>query len=36
VFGDKIKPTVYPGIALVLVGVGLNAWYKSRQVKPDK
>lgn len=33
VFGDKIKPTVYPGIALVLLGVGLNAWYTSRQAK---
>jgi drug/metabolite transporter (DMT)-like permease len=30
VFGDKIKPTVYPGIALVLVGVGLNAWYSTK------
>ncbi|RZL13121.1 MAG: DMT family transporter [Hymenobacter sp.] len=33
VFGDKIKPVVYPGIALVLLGVGLNAWYTSRQEK---
>jgi drug/metabolite transporter (DMT)-like permease len=33
VFGDKIKPTVYPGIALVLLGVLLNAWYLSRQEK---
>ncbi|MGI4759082.1 MAG: DMT family transporter [Janthinobacterium lividum] len=32
-FGDKIKPTVYPGIALVLLGVLLNAWYTSRQAK---
>jgi drug/metabolite transporter (DMT)-like permease len=31
VFGDAVKPTVYPGIALVLLGVGLNAWYLSRQ-----
>jgi len=30
VFGDSIKPTVYPGIALVLLGVGLNAWYAAR------
>ena len=30
VFGDKVKPTVYPGIALVLVGVGLNAWYSTK------
>ncbi|GAA4499763.1 DMT family transporter [Hymenobacter ginsengisoli] len=33
VFGDKIKPTVYPGIGLVLLGVLLNAWYLSRQEK---
>jgi drug/metabolite transporter (DMT)-like permease len=33
VFGDKIKPTVYPGIALILLGVGLNAWYSARQKK---
>jgi drug/metabolite transporter (DMT)-like permease len=33
VFGDKVKPTVYPGIALVLLGVLLNAWYLSRQEK---
>ena len=33
VFGDDIKPTVYPGIALVLLGVGLNAWYSARQKK---
>jgi drug/metabolite transporter (DMT)-like permease len=31
VFGDKVKATVYPGIALVLLGVLLNAWYLSRQ-----
>lgn len=31
VFGDEVKPTVYPGIALVLLGVGLNAWYMSRR-----
>jgi drug/metabolite transporter (DMT)-like permease len=31
VFGDKVKTTVYPGIALVLLGVLLNAWYLSRQ-----
>ncbi len=31
VFGDEVKPSVYPGIALVLLGVGLNAWYTSRQ-----
>jgi len=30
VFGDSIKPSVYPGIALVLLGVGLNAWYAAR------
>jgi drug/metabolite transporter (DMT)-like permease len=33
VFGDEVKPVVYPGIALVLLGVGLNAWYTSRQEK---
>ena len=33
VFGDEVKPTVYPGIALVLLGVGLNAWYSARQKK---
>lgn len=33
VFGDEIKPTVYPGIGLVLLGVGLNAWYLSRQAE---
>jgi hypothetical protein len=26
-----VKATVYPGIALVLLGVLLNAWYLSRQ-----
>jgi drug/metabolite transporter (DMT)-like permease len=31
VFGDKVKFSVFPGIALLLVGVGLNAWYTSRQ-----
>jgi drug/metabolite transporter (DMT)-like permease len=31
IFGDEVKPVVYPGIALVLLGVGLNAWYTSRQ-----
>ncbi|WP_223651972.1 DMT family transporter [Hymenobacter psoromatis] len=31
VFGEKIRPQVYPGIALVLLGVGLNAWYTARQ-----
>jgi len=31
VFGDEIKPVVYPGIALVLLAVGLNAWYTSRR-----
>lgn len=31
VFGDAVKPTVYPGIALVLLGVGLNVWYSARQ-----
>jgi drug/metabolite transporter (DMT)-like permease len=31
VFGDKVKLTVYPGIALILVGVGLNVWYLARQ-----
>lgn len=33
VFGDEVKPIVYPGIALVLLGVLLNAWYTSRQQK---
>jgi len=33
VFGDEVKTTVYPGIALVLLGVLLNAWYTSRQEK---
>ena len=32
-FGEKIKSQVYPGIALVLLGVGLNAWYAARQEK---
>ncbi|MGI4968900.1 MAG: DMT family transporter [Janthinobacterium lividum] len=31
VFGDAVKSSVYPGIALLLVGVGLNVWYISRQ-----
>jgi hypothetical protein len=31
VFGDDIKPAVYPGIAPVLLGAGLNAWYTGRQ-----
>lgn len=30
IFGDKIKPTFYPGVALVLAGVALNAWYVTR------
>lgn len=33
VFGDRVKFTVYPGIALVLLGVVLNAWYSARQEK---
>jgi|GEM_PF-1335272 len=37
VFGDKVKVSVYPGIALILLGVSLNAWYMSQQEKqPDK
>ena len=35
VFDEEIKATVYPGIALVLVGVLLNAWYTSRQPEKD-
>ena len=31
VFNDKVKPSVYPGIALILLSVLLNAWYMSRQ-----
>lgn len=31
VFGDEVKATVYPGIALILLGVLLNAWYLNRQ-----
>jgi hypothetical protein len=31
VFGDDIKPAVYPGIAPVLRGASLNAWYTGRQ-----
>lgn len=34
VFGDEVKPTMYLGIALLLLGVGLNAWYLNRQAKP--
>ncbi|QKG57613.1 DMT family transporter [Hymenobacter sp. BRD128] len=33
IFGDNIKPAVYPGIGLILLGVLLNAWYTSRQAK---
>jgi len=33
VFGDKITFSVYPGIALILLGVLLNAWYTSREDK---
>ena len=33
VFGDKVKLSVYPGIALILLAVVLNIWYTSR---PDK
>jgi drug/metabolite transporter (DMT)-like permease len=29
-FGDEVKFSVYPGVALLLLGVGLNAWYTSR------
>ena len=36
VFGDQVKPLVYPGIALILVGVGLNAWYAARQKAQEK
>ena len=36
VFGDKVKFSVYPGIALLLVGVGLNAWYLSRPKQQEK
>jgi drug/metabolite transporter (DMT)-like permease len=31
IFGDKVKFSVYPGIALILAGVLLNAWYTSRK-----
>jgi len=31
VFGDRVKFSVYPGVALLLLGVGLNVWYTSRQ-----
>ena len=33
VFDEKIRAQVYPGIALLLLGVGLNAWYAARQEK---
>jgi len=36
VFGDKVKPLVYPGIALVLLGVGLNAWYAARHQPQER
>lgn len=36
VFGDAVKPSVYPGIALVLLGVLLNAWYTSRQASKSE
>ena len=36
VFGDEVKFSVYPGIALLLLGVGLNAWYTSRQAAKEK
>ena len=31
IFDEKIRAQVYPGIALLLLGVGLNAWYVARQ-----
>ncbi|WP_348533180.1 DMT family transporter [Hymenobacter sp. 5317J-9] len=31
-FGESFGPLAYAGIALVLVGVGLNAWYTGRQL----
>nr|GFC94528.1 hypothetical protein [Tanacetum cinerariifolium] len=36
IFGDKVKFSVYPGIALLLLGVGLNVWYTSRQEAKEK
>lgn len=36
VFGDKVKFSVYPGTALILLGVLLNAWYLSRQEKEQE
>jgi drug/metabolite transporter (DMT)-like permease len=33
VFGDRVKFSVYPGVVLLLLGVGLNVWYISRQEK---
>ena len=30
-FGEKVKPATYAGMALVLLGVALNAWYSARQ-----
>lgn len=33
VFGDRVKFSVYPGVVLLLLGVGLNVWYTSRQEK---
>ncbi len=32
-FDEKIKPLAYGGMALVLLGVGLNAWHSSQETK---
>ena len=35
-FSEKIKPLAYGGMALVLLGVALNAWYTAQHAPADK
>lgn len=34
-FAEKVKPATYAGMALVLLGVALNAWYGARQAAKE-
>ena len=36
IFGESFNFMSYLGMAVVLVGVSLNIWYKTREPKPAK
>lgn len=36
IFGEQIKPALYLGLGLVLLGVALNSWYTARHPAPPE